>query len=134
MPRPAQRATTPAISSPPAPSVWRDRMVTRLFEHALQNRGWGAGANHAAEKKVFAPVLNQIAGEAIGFARIGGGPSPRAFFHNGAPRLVWRLGPDEAFREIDRRRDKDEAFDALPLNPETSAVCADFLVERRGFE
>ena len=95
----------------------RERMRKRhvFVPHALQHRGWRAGANHAAEQKVLAPVLDQIPGEAIGLARIGGGPSPHAFIHDRAPRLVRRLGPDERFGEVDRRRDENEAFDALRL-------------------
>ena len=61
---------------------------------------------------MLAPVLNESAGEAVGFARIGGRPPPHAFIHDRASSLVRRLGPDERLGEVDRRRDENEAFHA----------------------
>ncbi len=54
----------------------RERVRKRhvFVSHALQHGGWRASANHAAEQKVFSPVLDEVAGEAIGLARIGGRP------------------------------------------------------------
>ncbi len=83
--------------------------------HALQNPHRTKAAHGLAEQQVPTPVLDEIAGDAVGLVGISRRALPDALLDDRAPLRFARARPHQRLGEIDRRRDEDHAGEARRL-------------------
>ncbi len=77
--------------------------------HALQDVHGRVAAHRTLEHQVPTSVLDQSARDRHGFGRIVGRPHVHAFGLDRAPRGRVERRPQESLREVDRRRQQDQA-------------------------